>query len=131
MRDLELHINYMVDLAKTLLIEQNGEFYPLCSYVKDNESLIPFSKFDGDEQPLSSDLIDDYIKSMQPKLDKNEIISYAIAFDCRSRRNEESEILDAIAIDYRSNSKPFTTYFYPYIINNGEVILQEPWGVIK
>jgi len=131
MRDIELHINYIIDLAKALLIEQNGEFYPLCNYIKDAETLIPFSIFEGDEYPSSTTLIDGYFSALQPKLDNDEIMSFVIAYDCRTKRNENSETVDAIAIDYYSKSKPFTTYFYPYLINNGEVILNEPWGVIN
>lgn len=131
MQDLELHINHNIDLALHLLIEQNGEFYPFCSYVNTEGKLIPYSQFEGNEYPTSSELMESYISFMQPKLENNEIISFIIAFDCRAPKDENSEKVDAIAIDYYSIENPKTTYFYPYLISNGEVILQEPWGVIN
>jgi len=131
MRDIELQINYIIDLAKKLLLEQNGEFFPLCTYVKDPETLVPFSIFNGNEQPSSNDLIDGFLSALEPKLANEEILSFVIAYDCRTKRNENSETVDAIAIDYYSKSKPFTTYFYPYQLTKEDIILHEPWGVIN
>lgn len=131
MQDLELHINHNIDLASHLLIDQNGEFYPLCSYVNAEGQLIPYSIFEGKENPTSSELMESYISTMHPKLENDEIISFVIAFDCRTQKDENSEKVDAIAVDYYSNANPNTTYLYPYLISNGEVILHEPWGVIN
>lgn len=131
MQDLELHINYVVGLAKILLMEQKGEFYPLCTYVDKHEQLIPLSFFDGDEHPSSSDLIQNFHAIMQPKLENDEITSYVVAFDCIVKRFENSEKENAIAIHYSHRLKPETTYYYPYSISNNELTLLEPWGIIN
>jgi hypothetical protein len=128
MNDLEIQINYVVKLAKTLLLEQEGEFYPLCVYVNKDKQLIPISIFEENDHPRSSDIIEKFNSIISPKLDNDEILSYILAFDCKVNRNENDEKMDAIAINYYHKHKAKTTYFYPYTISNNNLEFQDPWG---
>ena len=62
----------------------------------------------------------------------NEIVSFAIAYDCLTQKDEQSDKLNAIAVEYHTNnSTNVITYYYPYELINNKIILGEPWAATQ
>jgi hypothetical protein len=118
-------------MAEELLLRQNGEFYPFGAEIDDSGELKNIGHYDGDEFPLSQTKIDELRKYFQKETENKNIRAYAITFDCLVKRSEDSEKIDAIAIDcYLRESGQRTIYYFPYKrATNGNLEFEEPWGI--
>ncbi|OFX16478.1 MAG: hypothetical protein A2033_05300 [Bacteroidetes bacterium GWA2_31_9] len=119
-------------MIKVLLLE-NEEYYPIATTININGELRPLLYDDGDENPLSSDLIEKFDEILEDKINQAEFRAFAIAYDVHVKRNIESEKTDAIAIKtWHIESEETIIYFYTYkLTNNGIIKFDENWGEIQ
>ena len=125
-------INFSIKVVNELLLE-NEEFYPIATSIDLNGETKPIMYFDGDENPLSEDLIAKYSEILETKIENSEIRAYSIAFDVRVTGNGDGEILDAIAIKIKHiEADEVTVYFYPYTLTQDrKLTLGDSWAEIQ
>ena len=113
--DIQELVNLSRDMAEKLLLRQNGEFYLFGSEIGNSGELKHITNYDGDEFPLSQTKVDELRKYFKREIENGNIRAYAITFDFLAKKDEESEKMDAIAIDcYLRDSGQRTIYYFPY-----------------
>jgi len=125
-------INYSIKMIKELLLE-NAEYYPIATVIDLSGETKPIMYFDGNENPLSEDLITKYNEILETKIKNSEIRAFAIAYEVRVTRNNESEKIDAIAIKIKHiETEEVIIYFYPYTLTQErKLIMGDSWGEIQ
>ena len=125
-------INSSIKMVKELLLE-NDEYYPIATAIDLNGETKLIMYFDGDENPLSEDLIAKYHEILETKIENSEIRAYAIAYDVRVTRNIESEKTDAIAMKIKHiETEEVIIYFYPYTLTQErKLTMGDSWGEIQ
>lgn len=118
-------------MAKKLLLNQDGEFYPFVAEIDNQGKLTNIGHHDGDEFPLSQTKINELKKYFEREIADGQIRSYAITFDCLARKDSDSEKTDAIAIEcYSRESGQRVTYYYPYKrLTTDDLEFGEPWRI--
>jgi hypothetical protein len=130
--------NNMTDIEKLLdstfpfvesLLKEYGEFFPLASAVKTNDSIAQVGTYDGDERPLSTKVISDLKKAFIAK--RNDYKSIAIFYDVKITDPNTNKKTDAIAVFVESeNGKTAYTFYYPYeLTSQKELIFSESWKI--
>ncbi len=125
-------INYSIKMIKELLLE-NAEYYPIATAIDLSGETKPIMYLDGNENPLSEDLITKYNEILETKIKNSEIRAFAIAYEVRVTRNNESEKIDAIAIKIKHiETEEVIIYFYPYTLTQErKLIMGDSWGEIQ
>ena len=125
-------INSSIKMVKELLLE-NDQYYPIATAIDLNGETKPIMYFDGDENPLSEDLIAKYHEILETKIENSEIRAYAIAYDVSVTRNSKSEKTDAIAIKIKHiETEEVVIYFYPYTLTQErKLTMGDNWGEIQ
>ena len=125
-------INSSIKMVKELLLE-NDEYYPIATAIDLNGETKPIMYFDGNENPLSEDLIAKYHEILETKIENSEIRAYAIAYDVSVTRNSESEKTDAIAIKIKHiETEEVIIYFYPYTLTQErKLAMGDSWGELQ
>jgi len=95
--DTKKLIDYSVSFAEKLLTDYQ-EFYPFASTINLSGELVQVEYFDGDDHPLSQDLINKIQPILDQKIDSKEMRAYALTYDVRVKRDHLSDKTDAIAI---------------------------------
>jgi hypothetical protein len=126
--ELEL-INFSLRAIEDLVIKF-GEYFPIATAISIDGETIPIHYFDGDEHPLSEDLIKQFVEILDKRINDSEIRSYAIAYDVIAQKNSESKKTDAIAIKIIHNeSVESMTYFFAYeLTREGKFEIGESWA---
>lgn len=129
--DKQKLIDYSVNFAISLLTDYQ-EFYPFAGTVNLEGEIVMESHFDGDDQPLSQDLINALLPILDRQLENNERRAYALTYDVRVQKDKASEKTDAIAIRIRHNeSKDIVVYYFAYKLTpQNTVELLDSWGEI-
>ena len=122
-------VNNCIEFAK-LMLNESREFYPFAAQLSVDNKIIPTSFSDGDEFPKSQTILDGLKQQLDIKLKNKLIICYSIAFDGRVKRNENSELSDAIIINVEHIELQETYIkYYPYLFSKkNELIFGEPWS---
>lgn len=130
--DFQELINHSHIMAENLLIKQDGEFYPFGATINNEGILTHIGHYDGDEFPLSKTKIEELKKFFEKEIADEKIRAYAIAFDCLTKRDDNSEKTDAIAIEcYSKENEQRTIYYFPYRRHiNNELEFGEAWGIM-
>ena len=125
-------INSSIKMVKELLLEDD-EYYPIATAIDLNGETKPIMYFDGNENPLSEDLIAKYHEILDTKIDNSEIRAYAIAYEVRVTRNSESEKTNAIAMKIKHiETEEIIIYFYPYTLTpERKLAMGDSWGEIQ
>jgi hypothetical protein len=112
---------------------ENAEYYPIATVIDLSGETKPIMYFDGNENPLSEDLITKYNEILETKIKNSEIRAFAIAYEVRVTRNNESEKIDAIAIKIKHiETEEVIIYFYPYTLTQErKLIMGDSWGEIQ
>jgi hypothetical protein len=119
--DAELLIKYCKQMAVHLLVEQEGEFYPVAGSIDMDGNFNYQALYDGDEFPTSKTLIDDFKTVFEERLAQRGIRAYAIAYDVRIAGQEYPRTLDAIRIYINAANNYPAELTFPYLLENGEV----------
>ncbi len=130
--DFQLLINHCHVMAEQLLLAMDGEFYPFGASISDKGELKNIAHSDGDEFPLSDLKIKQLKEYFEFEIKHESIRSYAICFDCLTRKDANSDKTDAIAIEcYSQANGQRTTYYYPYKRQlTDKLEFGEPWGIL-
>ena len=125
-------INYSIKVVKTLLLEYQ-EYFPCATIIDLSGEIVPVNYFEGDERPLSADLIAKYHEILDNQIAKKEIRAYCIAYDVTAKRNAESEKTDAIAIKIKhAETEEIVIYFYAYkLTEENRLVMGDSWGEIQ
>ncbi len=129
-------MNTMNDIEKLLdstmpflegLIKKHGEFFPLASAIKTNDSIAQVGTYDGDDRPLSDKLIADLKNALRAK--RNDYRTIAIFYDVKVVDPSTKVKTDAIAVFVETkNDDSAFTFYYPYTLTTDkELIFSNPW----
>jgi hypothetical protein len=129
--DTQNLINYCVDFADKMLTE-NHEFYPFAVTVNFDGDLVMVSHFDGDDHPLSQDLINKLQLLLDYQLDNKEKRAYALTSDVVVKKDASTNKTDAIAIKIKHlDSNDIKVYYFAYILSSeNKVEYLDSWGEI-
>ena len=120
--DTQKLIDYSVDFA-TKMLTDNQEFFPFAVTVNLKGDLITTGYFDGDDQPLSQDLINKLQPLLDRLLDNKERRAYALTYDVRVQKDNSSEKTDAIAVKVKhTDTKNITVYYFAYKLTSQKII---------
>ena len=85
----------VTDMA-AMLLEKNGEFFPIGAVVRANGDIEHVAIHDGDEQPQSQTVIENLTKLFRDQAAKGIIVASAVGFDATVRSPETGAATDAI-----------------------------------
>lgn len=129
--DTQKLIDYSVDFACMMLTDSH-EFYPFAGTINLNGEIVMESHFDGDDHPLSQDIINSLEPLLDKQLEKNERRAYALTYDVRVQKDSSSGKTDAIAIKIKhKETKDITVYYFAYRLTEQKTVEHlDSWGVI-
>ena len=97
------------------LIKIYGEFFPIASAIKANDSIVHIGTYNGNERPSSDQLIADLKKSLKAK--KEEYTTIAIFYNVRVIDPNTNVKTDAIAVFVETKKEKVAfTFYYPYTL---------------
>ena len=131
--DFQELVKHCKTLAEKLLIEQEGEFFPFGAKISQEGNLTHCGLFEGDDFPLSETIIKNLKHVLMQELTEGVIRSFAISFDSKVKKDENSEKVDAIAIECLSKEAlENTTYYVPYkFTESKKLIFKESWETLN
>jgi len=107
------------------LLKAYGEFFPLASAIKTNDSISQVGTHDGDDKPLSDKLILELKTAF--KAQKNDYKTIAIFYDVRVVDPNTELKTDAVAIFTETkNENSGYTFYYPYVLTSDNRITFSP-----
>lgn len=129
--DTQRLIDYSVDFANKMLTD-NQEFYPFAGAINLNGDIVMESHFDGDDYPLSQDLINSLQPLLDRQLENNERRAYALTYDVRVQKDNATEKTDAIAVKIKhTETKDITVYYFAYRLTAQKTVEHlDSWGEI-
>lgn len=105
-----------------LMLQVNAEFLPIAVYKNFEGKLVDFHDIDFSDLPSSEEIILRYRKALNLLLTKNEIASYALAYDVITTNYYSSEKTDAICIFISNiNTDCSGIIYYSYKLTKGKV----------
>ena len=126
MNDIEKILHSTMPFVEGLL-KENGEFFPLASAIKTNDSIAQVGTYDGEDRPLSDKVIADLKKAFRAK--KDEYKTIAIFYDVRVVDPDSKVKTDAVAVFIETkNDHSAYTFYYPYsLTKDNELTFANPW----
>jgi hypothetical protein len=126
MNDIEKLLDSTMPFVEGLL-KNHGEFFPLASAIKTNDSIAQVGTYDGDDRPLSDKLIVDLKKAFRAKKDDYKTI--AIFYDVRVVDPDTKVKTDAVAVFVETkNDDSAFTFYYPYTLTKDkQLTFSNPW----
>jgi len=112
------------------LLEKYGEFFPVATAIKNDGTLASVATYDGDERPLSDDVIKNLKQALNEGYKKGEYVAGVIFYDVRVVDPFTNEKKDAVAVLYESdNDNAAKKFFYPYTLTKEkELSYSEGWN---
>jgi hypothetical protein len=109
------------------LLKNHGEFFPLATALKLDDSIAQIATYDGNERPLSVNLISDIKNAIRAK--KEDYKAIAIFYDVKAVDPDTKIKTDAIAIFVETrNDKTSFTFYYPYQLTKDKKLnFSDPW----
>ena len=126
MNDIERLLESTFPFVEELL-KEHGEFFPLASAIKTNDSIAQVGTYDGDEQPLSSTVIADLKTAF--RANKDDYKTIAIYYDVRAVDPNTNLKTDAVAIFVETkNDDTAYTFYFPYVLTTAkELSFSDAW----
>lgn len=120
-------LNYGFTLAKWLLTEQDGEFYPIAVYIDRIDKPVQYLANYDDDFPLSTELIKQLEVDLKQMLAQEDLIAYAIIYDTliTNAHGDKSDVL--VAKFYGTENQIGGHYYLPYKNEANEVVFREGW----
>jgi hypothetical protein len=130
-KDIQKLIDYSVGFADKMLSD-NQEFYPFAVTVNLDGNLVMNSQFDGDDHPLSQDIIDRLQPLLDNQLGKQECRAYALTCDVRVQKDNASAKTDAISVKIKhTETNDITVYYFAYRLTATKTVeYLDSWGEI-
>jgi hypothetical protein len=127
-KDFQELIGYCQSFAEYLLKEQQ-EFYPFAAYLSPSGELCPVAIYEGDEFPLSENVMTSLEATLEKRKANQELLAYAIAYDCKVTNQDFPESIDAIAVRVvHKEDERQVNYYFPYRVQETGVEILEGWG---
>jgi hypothetical protein len=126
MNDIEKLLDITMPFVEELL-KNHGEFFPLASAVMTNDSIAPVATYDGNERPLSDNLIVDFKEVF--RANKDDYKTIAIFYDVRVNDPDTKVNTDAVAVFIESkNDYSAFKFYYPYTLTKDKPLtFSNPW----
>ncbi|WJS93603.1 hypothetical protein NYQ10_16045 [Flavobacterium johnsoniae] len=127
MDDIQNILNEIFPFVERLLKEY-GEFYPLSCAVNVNNEVehILLEENEDNDFPTSTSVIDELKKVL--RYQKDNFLAIAIFYDVELKEEKTSAI--AVFVEHKTEKLAYTFYF-PYKLNEDDLILGESWKVIN
>jgi hypothetical protein len=120
--DTQKLIDYSVDFAFKLLTDYQ-EFYPFAGSMSLNGIIAMESGFDGNDHPLSQDLMNALDSLLEGKIENHEIRAYALTYDVKVKRVDTIAKIDAIAVKIKhAETKDTRVYYFAYRMAEGNKV---------
>jgi len=110
------------------LLSKYGEFYPLAAAVTTSDNITQVGTYDGDEHPLSDEVIEGLKRGLRAK--QIDYKSIAIFYDVRVVVPATKTKTDAVAVFAEAqNDEIAYIIFYPYVLTNHKTVnwTDSPW----
>jgi len=112
------------------MLRKHREFLPFGGYTKVDGTIVWEGAYDGEERPLSQDLIDMLHESHRQKAACDEIRACAVVYDIRTIPRGRSKKQDAICVDVDHVSGYSVHYIYPYKFSLfGNLVIEDDYAV--
>lgn len=97
------------------LLKKYGEFYPVASAIKPNDSIATVGTYDGDDRPQSQTVIDNLKTGLKAGAKKGQYKTVAIFYDVKTIDPNTKQKTDAVAIFVEHKvGKTAYIFYYPY-----------------
>ena len=127
-QEIEQLIQYSIGFADEVL-KKYGEFYPFASLILLTGELVPLGIHSGEEFPDSSQLVLETQELLEQRIDKGELIAYAMAIDTQITNEQFPQSIDAICIrTFHTQRQEQVNYYFPYQHSNERIEIMEGWG---
>ena len=129
MNDIERLLNTTLPFVEDLL-KKYGEFYPVAGAVKMDDSISQIGTYDGNEHPLSEDVIESLKKGALAY--QSDYKAFAIFYNVSIMDSASKEKIDAIAVLVESrNVDESWTLYYSYTLTGHQLSFCESWRIEK
>jgi hypothetical protein len=129
MQDIQTIIQKSFPLIEELLKVQ-GEFYPVATVMNFDGTVSSIGAFDGDDYPLSKNVITNLKKTLQANFEKKNYKAIAIFYDVKTTDPNTNEKTDAVAVfTEHVDGKTAYYFYYPYkLAENNEAKFSVSFG---
>jgi hypothetical protein len=112
------------------LLEKYGEFFPVAAAVLKDGNIATVATYDGNEQPLSNDVIESLKNALRAGAADREYLAGVIFYDVRVINPFSGEKTDAIVAHFEGIDDPVAIkYFYLYILTEeNKLSFSEGWN---
>ncbi|WP_242164764.1 hypothetical protein [Lysobacter sp. M15] len=111
--DVEALISGLVPFAEKML-KEHREFLPFGGHIKPDGEMVLDGAYDGEELPLSQDLIDILLGNFRQRAANHELRACAVVYDIRTIPPGKSKKQDAICVSIDHLSGYSAHVIYPY-----------------
>jgi hypothetical protein len=125
--DCEALLSSVLPFAEQML-SLHGEFFPFGGAMRPDGKFVSVGGFDGEEHPLSADIIrlikDGFIQSAH----RGEYKATALVYDVRVKVPSTGEKSDAIAVSLNHRDDYSVVVLFPYRITDGKLVIGDPFA---
>ena len=127
--EVEELMNSLLPFGKQML-EKYGEFIPYGGVMKSDGEIVSIAGSDGDEQPLSKDIINLLKDGYRIAAKNGEYKATAIFYDIRVIPPDSEEKVDAIAVALDHKGNYSVIVIFPYRLVNSKVKFGEVFAQV-
>jgi hypothetical protein len=99
-----------------------GEFFPFGGAMLRDGTMTAVATHDGNEHPISVDIIANLKKAFIEGARKGEYRATALLYDVRIKSPQNGDMSDAVAVSLNHRDNYSVIGFFPYKIDNGKVV---------
>lgn len=122
-------INHCSEFAKELF-EETSDLYPFGAYISKIEQVHPLElEPESKNSTKNGQVVDNLLNYLKPEFDKKEILAYATVYEVSFQLEEKQAPTNAFAIDIINSESEEPIFYYPYVIEDGLFIFEEPFAV--
>jgi hypothetical protein len=111
--DLEELMNFLIPFAQQMLAK-SGEFFPFAAAMKQDGTIAQIMSYDGNEQPVSDDLIAILMDGFREDASKGELRATGICYDVRVAFGSSTNKTDAICVWLEHSDGEAKIIYLPY-----------------
>ena len=122
MNDIERLLDSTFPLVEDLL-KDYGEFFPLASAIKTDETIAQVGTYDGDEKPLSNKVIADFKNAFKAKAKDYKTIAIKVV---NPNTNSKTDAV-AVFVETKIEGTAYV-FYYPYsLTNDKQLTFSDSW----
>jgi hypothetical protein len=128
MNDIERLLDSTFPLVEELL-KNYGEFFPIASAIKIDDTIAQVGTYKEDEKPLSNEVITDLKNAFKAKVNSYKII--AIFYDVKIINPNTNIKTDAVAVYVETKiGETAYVFYYPYsLTNDKQLTFSDSWKI--